>query len=154
MDLQSLTEPVCFRVCVSVYLLSVRLQCACGVAMTLSGFFFQQEQQIEQLMRHSGDSSEQLSLMNQQLVEKDRSVCSLTPVLLANGVTCGKCLWYLNNLRVTFSWWGVVYVFMDPVILSGWKTKWMNFFKHFQEWKCLNYMQIYFERSFNLYLGW
>ena len=34
------------------------------------------EHQISELMKHSGDSSEQLSLMNQQLVEKDRLVSS------------------------------------------------------------------------------
>lgn len=46
-----------------------------------------QEQQIAELMQNSGDSSNQLSTLNDQLAEKTRLVCCTLPVLLPTALT-------------------------------------------------------------------
>lgn len=50
-------------------------------AISLKFDFLSKEHQISELMKHSGDSSQQLSLLNEQLVEKDRLVFYWSPWL-------------------------------------------------------------------------
>ncbi len=41
---------------------------------------------MSEVMRHSGDSSQQLTVMNEQLLEKDRSV-----IYVGRKLTCHPC---------------------------------------------------------------
>ena len=70
---------VCFFIFVCVHVFVLNMLCpqyflfyGTDKVVFFSAIF--KEQQMTEVMKHSGDSSQQLSVMNQQLLEKDRSV--------------------------------------------------------------------------------